>query len=250
MTIASAAKNIALVSGLWAAVILNAAGATPAVKIAQGPLFGSCGNVHPNMLSSGTIAGVSASSTKVSSDGTFMYQPGFDPASWSGSLKKLKLTMDDMSGAISIATTADWDAGDVLTGMDGKTTGPSPAARNVYTAQVKADRSVETVEFKWDKLAAAQKKLLDISPADHINDGLGEQRVNYLRGVRTLERGQPSGIFRARARVLGDIINSNPVYVGAPALTNGAGEIMPPAGRFSWREVLNWLELRAAANKK
>ncbi len=30
---------------------------------------------------------------------------------------------------------------------------------------------------------------------------------------------------------------------------NGVGEVSLPAGRFSWREVLNWLELRAATNK-
>jgi len=35
----------------------------------------------------------------------------------------------------------------------------------------------------------------------------------------------------------------------ASAATNGTGSFQPPAGRNSWREVLNYQELRDAANK-
>jgi len=34
---------------------------------------------------------------------------------------------------------------------------------------------------------------------------------------------------------------------GAKPMPNS--EMYPPAGRFSWREILNWIEMRAAANK-
>jgi type IV pilus assembly protein PilY1 len=44
---------------------------------------------------SGTLSGVTASSSKVASDGAFAYQSGFDAGKWTGSLKKLKLTLDD-----------------------------------------------------------------------------------------------------------------------------------------------------------
>jgi type IV pilus assembly protein PilY1 len=113
---------------------------------------------------------------------------------------------------------ADWDAADVLTGPNGETASPSPDARNIYTARMRADRSFETVEFKWDKLDHIQQMWLNASPINNKDDGLGAQRVSYLRGARELETGRPNGIFRARDRILGDIVNSNPVYVGPPTL--------------------------------
>lgn len=174
---------------------------------------------------SGTMSGVSASSTRVAADGAFVYQPGFESSKWSGSLKKLKLTLDEASGEVKIATVADWDAGEILTGIGGKEANPSPDARNVYTA-IKDGQTLKTVEFKWDNLAESQKALLNASPADGMDDGLGKQRVDYLRGVRSLELGQENGKFRARDRVLGDIINSNPLYVGPPAL-NAQGAEFP-----------------------
>ncbi len=44
-------------------------------------------------------------------------------------------------------------------------------------------------------------------------DAQGDDRVDYLRGVRTLEADN-AGPFRARAHVLGDIVNSDPLFVG------------------------------------
>jgi len=167
---------------------------------------------------SGTIGSVAASSTKVSSDGVFVYQPGFDASRWSGTLKKQKLTWNEQSGALNIASGAEWDAGDVLTGANGQAGAPNPADRNIYTAKIETGRLQSMVEFKWENLTDGQKALLDTSPVDGKTDGLGSQRLDYLRGVRNQEVGQLDGIFRARDRILGDIINSNAVYVGAPAL--------------------------------
>lgn len=177
---------------------------------------------------SGTMPKVSASSSKIMSDGAFVYQAGFDPSTWSGSLKKMKLVPDGANGEVRTATSADWDAGEVLTGLGAKDAEPDAAARNIFVTRSNADnnanKSLGTVEFKWDKLSADQKTLLNASPVDGKGDGLGEHRLNYLRGMRNLELGRPGGMFRQRDRVLGDIINSNPVYVGAPAANaQGAG---------------------------
>jgi type IV pilus assembly protein PilY1 len=172
---------------------------------------------------SGTIAAVSVSGTKMSSDGAFVYQPGFESSKWSGKLQKLALK-PGIAGTIDISKTALWDAGELLTGTGGKPANPLPGARNIYTASVAADGSLSTIEFKWDKLTETQKALLDVSPADKVVDGRGEKRVNFLRGERSLEASQPNGIFRAREKVLGDIVNSNAIYVAAPAMNvQGAG---------------------------
>ena len=55
-------------------------------------------------------------------------------------------------------------------------------------------------------------------------DGLGEARVAFLRGERTREIGQPDGVFRRRAGMLGDAVHGAPLLVGAPsASVQGAG---------------------------
>jgi type IV pilus assembly protein PilY1 len=173
--------------------------------------------------SSGSISGVAVSGTRVLADGGYVYQPGFDSNKWSGILKRFKIELNT-NHEIILATVSDWDAGDVLTGSDPSHANPLPAARRIYTAYTAADKSFSTLNFEWSSLAVAQRALLNTSPATGVADGLGEQRVAYLRGVRTMEEGANGGVFRARARVLGDIIHSNPVYVGAPSLnTNGAG---------------------------
>ena len=73
--------------------------------------------------------------------------------------------------------------------------------------------------FRWSDLnpalaiSAAQQALLQPS------DSLGSRRLDYLRGDASRELRFSSGIFRNRSHILGDIVDSQPIYVGAP---NGA----------------------------
>jgi type IV pilus assembly protein PilY1 len=176
---------------------------------------------------SGTISGVTLTSTNISSTGTaYVYQPGFDPSKWSGTLLKLGLTLVD--GKITMSQTMDsqgrtWDAGAVLTRAEDDST--KPATREIYTSYVDpVIGSIQSMPFRWGSLNDDQKAYLNKSPMDGVVDNLGEKRVNYLRGSRSDEIGQANGIFRVRDRVLGDIVNSNPTYVGAPAtFVSGAG---------------------------
>jgi type IV pilus assembly protein PilY1 len=180
---------------------------------------------------SGTISGVTLTTSKISTGDSYVYQPGFDPSKWSGNLLKLKLTLvtdggGNSSVTIQDAATPTWDAGIVLTGKPATTTpvaaavapSPLPDDRNIYTSKVADDGSLTTIAFNWSELTADQKALLNKSPVGaHDDDSLGEKRVGYLRGSRTDEIGYANGVFRQRDRVLGDIINSNPTYVAAPA---------------------------------
>lgn len=180
-------------------------------------IFSSIGN------DSGTMSGVSASSSTITEQGGYVYQPGFDSSKWSGSLRKLRLALDPQTSTIQLASAAEWDAGEILSGVAGQAPVPAPDSRNIYTAKFGSGKLTATIEFKWDKLSGEQKALLNASPVDDMNDGLGEKRLNYLRGTRALELGRKDGVFRPRGSVLGDIINSNSVYVGAPApATQGA----------------------------
>jgi type IV pilus assembly protein PilY1 len=165
----------------------------------------------------GTTSSVAVSATRISIDGASIYQAGFNTSSWSGSLKKLAVSLEQ-DGMVKVAPTALWEAADRLTG-NGKPAKPSPEDRNIYTSKRGTDKSWTTMPFKWNELAPEQQVLLNLSPVERSHDGLGEKRVDYLRGVRRLESDQPGGLFRHRDSVLGDIINSNPVHVGAPAET-------------------------------
>ncbi|MEA5098216.1 MAG: PilC/PilY family type IV pilus protein [Burkholderiaceae bacterium] len=176
---------------------------------------------------SGTISGVTLTSTKISTDSAYVYQPGFDPSKWSGTLLKLKMSYDSTTNKVTIQDSAypTWDAGLVLTGKTtaaGTTVAPRPLPdeRKIYTAKVNADGSLNTVEFLWDNLTSDQQTYLKTSPVSPYaveSDDMGKKRLNFLRGVRSDEIGYTDGIFRSRDRVLGDIVNSNPTWYGAPA---------------------------------
>jgi type IV pilus assembly protein PilY1 len=66
------------------------------------------------------------------------------------------------------------------------------------------------VPFEWSTISAAQKALLQ------PNDLQGQSRLQYLRGNTSLEV-RNGGTFRNRSHLLGDIVNSQPLYVGPPA---------------------------------
>jgi type IV pilus assembly protein PilY1 len=191
----------------------NSWGITPDVKIPNSPLFACAGTSSSNSMAyldggMGNIPGVST--TDLTNDTGFIYRSNFYSSKWSGSFKKYALA-PDTNGVPQIEKVASWDAADILTGVN-------PETRKIYTARIETDKTFETIEFKWANLSSNQKTALNKSPVDGKNDGLGEKRLNYLRGIRSLEQTKDGGIFRARDSVLGDIVNSNSVYVGPPVL--------------------------------
>ncbi len=176
-------------------------------------------------FSSMSLSAPAVDSTRLEPDSSFLYQAGFRAPQWIGNLKKMKISAAEPTNAASnlnLATTPEWEAGNLLTDTDSTAASPNPASRNIYTAKLELDSSwlkssLKLIEFKWDKLNANQQALLNTSPIDGSSDSLGEKRLNYLRGVRTDELGNPSGFLRYRISLLGDIINSNVVLVGAPS---------------------------------
>ncbi len=178
----------------------------PPVAIAASPLPGMSGGMGGGALDNAAMQGGSASH----------YRAGYDAAGWVGSLVKRQLSAGN-GGGVAAAALADWDAGAILTGENGSAPLPPAQRRRIYTADVSRGHAAGVVEFRWNDLSPVQQQWLDRSPVSGAADGLGARRVAYLRGDRVDEQGQPQGIFRARTRVLGDIVNSNVVHVGAPA---------------------------------
>lgn len=150
----------------------------------------------------GTGASLAANSTQLKT-GTVAYQANYYTAKWKGDLKALAVNPN--TGAI--AATPTWTAVGSL---------PSAASRNIWTYNPAASgRTAAYVAFQNGSastppaLSVAQLSALGGTAAAQAN------MVNYLRGDATLEQ-KNGGNLRNRDTPLGDIVDSQPVYVGAP----------------------------------
>jgi type IV pilus assembly protein PilY1 len=138
----------------------------------------------------------------------YLFQTEHDPSNWRGTLKKFSVALDGTGQVVPNALL--WDGGALLTAM--------PAAlRNIFTLRPDVDQSSGTVPFTWLMLSPQQRAALDLAPWSTLPDGLGQHRLDFLRGDRSLEIGQPGGMFRRRTSVMGDAVHAAPLLVGAPS---------------------------------
>lgn len=205
---------------LWSATLCMAA-PNPDINIASVPMCGksASGARNSSTAVSGSIFSGIVASSSILPDGV-MFQYGFDPATWSGSLARIKVSKSDYAATVAAGSSVQWDAGTVLTGKDGyhgALPNPLPEARRIFSGRRNADKSFSMVEFRWNELSDSQRVLLNLSPDTRKKDGLGELRVAYLRGDRGMEADKPGGLFRTRYGVLGDVVNSNPAFVAGPS---------------------------------
>ncbi|MGV6815814.1 MAG: pilus assembly protein [Thiotrichales bacterium] len=165
----------------------------------------------------GSASSVSFNSGSASSFSQ-VFKAKFDSADWSGSLQALPVSngegnltcTNEARGEICPAA---WEADCNLTGGLCATTGTTIAAQDWDSERViLANDGTGGVPFRWGSLSADQQSQLS------GNDGsaAGQSRLKYVRGDRAQEQAQ-GGNFRNRKHVLGDIVNSSPVYVGTPA---------------------------------
>ncbi|MEM7097110.1 MAG: PilC/PilY family type IV pilus protein [Pseudomonadota bacterium] len=127
-------------------------------------------------------------------EGTLLYRGFYDLRNRTG---ELSATEVDQSGVIAAGPT--WTAAAQL---DSKT----PSSRIVVTYD---DLSSTGTSFTYATMNANQRATLS------------EIQVNYLRGDRTQE--DPAGPLRSRlinGGLLGDIVNSSPIFVGEPRAIN------------------------------
>ena len=161
----------------------------------------------------GSASAVSFNSTTLDTN-TRLYLALFNSTRWSGDL--LAYAIDPATGQVS--ATEDWRAAALL---DART----PSSRVMLTYN-----GTDGVAFQWNNLTTTQKNDLKTSPSGTTeNDATGMARLGYLRGDRACESGNTGAcsysdgtntfskkIFRARDSRLGDIVHSDPTYIGAP----------------------------------
>lgn len=153
-----------------------------------------------------TAASVATNSTRLSAD-TLLYQAKFDTSDWTGKFLAYPIESDGSLGA------QEWEAGSLL---------PAAGSRNIYTYDPTAAAGSRGRTFQWASLNATQQAALNKTAAG-VTDTKGSARLSYVRGDASNET--PSGYaFRARGSKLGDIINSDPAYVGTE---NYGYELLP-----------------------
>jgi type IV pilus assembly protein PilY1 len=165
---------------------------------------------------SGTLAGGSLSVSRlntVNQSGSF-YQAKINPQNWTGTVVRTELTFNTVTAKLEIGTVPIWDAANILTGVRTNTTTlspfPLPVNRKIFTF----NRSTSAgVSFTWANIETAVQDSLKTDPATSImeTDVEGQRRLDYIRGDRTYEL---TGDFRARALIMGDVINSAPLFKG------------------------------------
>lgn len=153
-----------------------------------------------NRLGSGASVSFNTS-TLTGSSAVYLAQFNSNNNQWSGDL--FSFPLDPVTGNVS--ATPDWSAADVLDAVVSPVT-----SRKIFTYD-----GTDGKQFIWADLTAAQQADLKINPNNTISDdATALTRLNFLRGDRSNE----GGSLRLRSKLLGDIVHSDPVYVGTPSL--------------------------------
>lgn len=125
----------------------------------------------------------------------YAYQASFVSGTWSGDLVAKKIGTDGR-----LAEAPAWSAADLLNDRNLAT---NPRVILTTAFQDCGNDKTKPVAFQFGEL----KKC--VNP-------LTEKGVAYIRGDQSNEMGSGESLFRERRNILGDIVHSNPVYVGAP----------------------------------
>lgn len=171
-----------------------------------------------------SASSVATNSTRFQSD-SLVYQATFNSQDWGGHLLALELTTEDSNGNGTLDAGEDIngngkiDAGNIGNPVwDAASRLPAAAARKIYSYNPAAT-GTKGIEFLWANLNTAQSTALG-----------SENMLNYLRGDQTLETSS-GGSYRDRTSLLGDIVNSSPLFVGR----NDYGyAILPGAEGYSY----------------
>lgn len=157
------------------------------------------------ILEKAAASAVTTNSTSIRSDSR-VYQARFNANGWSG-----QLLAYNISDTGTVSSIEDWDAATVLRSQ----TGISADSRNIITY---GSTSRDGLPFTWAGLTGqtAQTDALNRNAAGSV-DNRGADRVAWLRGHSQHEGKSSSQLRERTAGPLGDIVNSNPIYVGPPS---------------------------------
>lgn len=164
----------------------------------------------------GSGAGVAVSSALVSADSNYAYGATYKTGRWSGDLLAYKI--DPQSGQ---RTQIDgWSA---RARLDARDQAGDP--RTIYFMDGRTRKP-----FTWSELGSLQSHFSGTNASSRLaqydqmsqaqqQEALGQNLVNFIRGDQSKEgftKDHNSKLYRTRESRLGDIISSQPLYVGEP----------------------------------
>ena len=139
----------------------------------------------------GTASAVSFEAASLAAN-NHLFQAIFNTLNWTGNLKSIAINADGTLGATA------WE-----TDQAGRF--PAEPNREIFTWDNEATIP-EGIEFKWSDVNSTQQ--------GHLNND--ENLLDYLRGddSNEIDPINGTGVFRIRYGLMGDIVNSSPVFVG------------------------------------
>lgn len=162
---------------------------------------------------SSTTAALSTNSTKLETD-TVVFQSMLDSSRWSGDLLAKAVASNG-----TVSETPTWKAAQKLDALSNAQTSDRVILTSTPpTADTTTGSLVSTTgrTFIWDQLSSAQQNALRMTAGGSLtSEEIGQNRLAFIRGVRSLERtdAAPNNPFRQRGSRLGDIANSDPQYI-------------------------------------
>ncbi len=198
-------KNPIAAKTLHAMAVAGASGSDFLPATSPQALVNALGQVLSQVLAKNISTSAAAANSTTLNTGSQVYQATFSSADWSGDLAEYAI--DPATGAI--ATTATWSAQAQLD-KNGWTT------RHIATWDPYAS-TPGGIPFNWSSFSPTLQAEMAASPSGATDTG--PNRVDYLRGSNALEQSgsNPGGIYRNRAHLLGDVVDSSPNYVGVPS---------------------------------
>lgn len=162
-------------------------------------LVTALGDVFKTITSS-SAATVGINTGSVQSD-SHLYLARFDSNDWSGKLLAFKVKPDG-----TLAHTLDGNGLMIPDNTGWQAQVPAEASRILLTYNGSLGKP-----FRWTDLTGTQKNLLDSANASNTSSPI----LDWLRGDQSNEQSN-GGSYRNRSSILGDIVHSSPVFVGAP----------------------------------
>lgn len=183
----------------------------------------------------GTDIGVSTGDLR-SGNGVNLFSATFNSAGWYGDVSTYRLNSDLTVSSAPIWTastfmnpttlnpasgTAPWTTRRIITFHDGlQVNGTADTAINGRQGVDFLSTSATGTDVFSTNFSARQQAFLNTDPGSLTSDGLGADRVDYLRGDNSNE-GANGHNWRIRTTSsLGDFINSSPIYVRFPSTTD------------------------------
>ena len=153
------------------------------------------------LQAAGSSSALTSNSTSINSN-SYVYQASFNTADWSGHLQAVPVGVSGNGAASWDAATLipTWSNRDILTYND--STGAGAAFQWSGTTSISANEQC---------LLAGQPTGCTLSAAQTTT---GQQVLNYISGDTSLDQAH-GGTLRNRSVLLGDIVDSNPLYLSA-----------------------------------